>query len=78
MKEELSYIRGRVDEIADSVSRHEVILDRNTSSLEQHMKRTDQNEVMIQELMRYRYYLLGFTAAFVLLVPLVWKLFFGV
>ena len=78
MKEELQYIRTRVDEIASSVARHEAILERNTDSLEAHMKRTAQNEQMIQELMRYRYYLLGFTAAFALLVPLIWKLFFGV
>lgn len=75
MKEELVYIRTRVDEIADSVARHEVILDRNTSSLEQHMKRTEQNELLIQELMRYRYYLLGFVAAFGVMAPLLWRLF---
>lgn len=74
MKEELQYIRERVDEIAETTARHAAILDRNTDSLEQHMKRTEQNEKLIEELMRYRYYLLGFTAAFVVIAPVLWKL----
>lgn len=74
MQEEIKYIRGRVDEVVDTLREQAMVLARNTASLEAHMKRTDQNEKMIQELMRYRYYLMGFTAALVIVTPVIWKL----
>lgn len=41
MKDEIQYIRGRVDSIADVLARNTVVLEKNTESLQEHMRRTE-------------------------------------
>lgn len=38
---DLQYLRERIDGVADTLSRNTVILEANTKSLEEHMRRTD-------------------------------------
>jgi hypothetical protein len=39
--DEIQYIRQRLDDVSDTLSRHTVILEANTESLREHMRRTD-------------------------------------
>lgn len=41
MKEEMQYIRERVDGIAGTLARNTAILEANTESLKEHMRRTE-------------------------------------
>lgn len=41
LKDELAYVRGRVDEMAETLVKNTVILEANTESLREHMRRTD-------------------------------------
>lgn len=40
MKEDLQYLRERVDTIGETLTRNTVILEQNTKSLEEHMRQT--------------------------------------
>jgi hypothetical protein len=50
-------------------------LARNTASLELHMKRSDALEKVVDDLVRFRYYLMGAIAIISVAGPLIYKRF---
>lgn len=48
MDSDMQYLRDRVDGIADTLSRNTVILENNTESLKEHMRRTAALEEQMQ------------------------------
>tara|TARA_R110000868_G_scaffold59698_1_gene183284 strand:- start:125 stop:376 length:252 start_codon:yes stop_codon:yes gene_type:complete len=48
MSEEIKYIRERVDGIAETLARNTVVLEKNTESLKEHMRRTDLLETQME------------------------------
>jgi len=75
MSDDLSHIRERLDQIADILREHAEILARNTASLELHMKRSDALEKIVDDLVRFRYYLMGAIAIISVAGPLIYKRF---
>ena len=49
-KQDIHYIRERLDHVVDRLSEQDKVLARNTASLDYHILRTDQNEEMIEKL----------------------------
>lgn len=68
MKDDIQYLRSRVDHIADTQSRQTAILEKNTESLAEHMRRTEALENRVEDhefpfkVMRFIAYGLGLIA----------------
>lgn len=65
MHEEFKYLRNRVDGIADTLARNTTILEANTESLKEHMRRTELLEAQVDRaiipynVMKWTAYILG-------------------
>lgn len=62
MHEDLQYLRERVDGIADTLAKNTAVLEANTSSLREHMRRTELLETRVERLYHYKYMVAGAVA----------------
>jgi hypothetical protein len=74
----MSNLDNKLDKIASDVqdikivlARQDVILEKNTESLNAHMARTFANEKRIDQVEKYMYRSMGFTGAVILLISVI-------
>lgn len=77
--EPIDRIEGKLDKVLDKLSehgellaRHTTLHEKNTSDLEEHMRRSDLLETRVDELFKFKYYLVGIAAAVTTLAALAW------